>query len=82
MLMTGEGECFSCLPGGERSVQVRHVNPGAGRSNLELVPVDHKDSLSWCDHSGVPIVGSAQPGQIAREDSHFLSRRSGGLGTP
>jgi hypothetical protein len=27
MLMTAEGECFSCLPGGERSVQVRHVNP-------------------------------------------------------
>ena len=27
MLMTGEGECFSCLPGGERSVQVRHVTP-------------------------------------------------------
>jgi hypothetical protein len=27
MLVTGEGECFSCLPGGERSVQVSMSTP-------------------------------------------------------
>jgi hypothetical protein len=57
--MIGERECFSYLPGAYHyHLQLSHVIRGVGGSNSELVPGDHEDSLSWCDHFGIGHAGN------------------------